>query len=185
MELWKNIPGYQGYQASSLGRIRSFWNIAHPRILSSSHFLNPTKNKFGYYIVSIKKSGGKCITRPVHRLVLLAFKGDPKKHYGLHKNDIPSDNRIENLYWGSQKQNNKDMWRNKHGLSGERCPWAKLSSKDVKDIKNYVKEGWPVTELARGYGVSHSLISMIISERRWHVPDYTLVLEVQDYGTIS
>lgn len=49
----------------------------------------------------------------VHVLVAEAFVGPrPPGLWALHKNDLPSDNRPENLYWGTQVQNAQDALRN-------------------------------------------------------------------------
>lgn len=167
MEIWKNIPNYPGYRASSLGNIRSYWTKGkYPCISKIFHLRKPTLNR-GYFVVNVTNNQKQQRAILVHRLILMAFKGVSKKAYGLHRNDIHTDNRIENLYWGSQKQNIKDMWANGHGLFGEKCPWAKLNNQQIEEIKNKYNLGIGVVALGREYKVSHSLISMILSGRRW------------------
>lgn len=49
----------------------------------------------------------------VHRLVLLAFRGEPKKgEEARHLNDQREDARLENLEWGSRSENLYDRGRN-------------------------------------------------------------------------
>ena len=52
---------------------------------------------------------GKSVTKSAHRLIALAFipNDDPehKKCVG-HKNNIKTDNRVENLYWTDHQENN-------------------------------------------------------------------------------
>ena len=50
----------------------------------------------------------------VATLVLRAFGVPPPlgKHMALHKNDIPTDNWIGNLYWGDHNDNGNDRRRN-------------------------------------------------------------------------
>lgn len=68
--------------------------------------LNYHKN--GYvYTMYINKSG-KIITRRVHRLVATAFI-ENQNNYTIvgHKNNIKTDNRVENLYWTTPSENTK------------------------------------------------------------------------------
>jgi hypothetical protein len=52
-------------------------------------------------------------TFSVHRLVLLAFSGHcPPGKEGLHWDDDPTNNRLENLRWGTPGENQQDCIRN-------------------------------------------------------------------------
>ena len=49
------------------------------------------------------------VRRTAHRLVAAAWHGEPSEGYwALHRNDNPLDNRPENLYWGTPKENTRD-----------------------------------------------------------------------------
>ena len=87
----KKIPGIGEYSATPDGRIYS-----HKR----GRFLTKQVNGKGYETV-ILTIGGKCIRRRVHRLVAITYLGKPTKN-GMtvnHKNEIKTDNRVENLEW--------------------------------------------------------------------------------------
>lgn len=171
MEIWKNIPGYPGYQASSDGNIRSFWTKGkYPKIIDVSTPRKNSVDSFGYQVINITGPTKKQSVQKVHRLVLLAFRGPSSKKYGLHRNDNKSDNRIENLYWGTQKQNLDDQKKNGIHLHGEKCPWARLSLKEVEKIKKQANEGYSNTQQGAMFGVSPSMISMIRNGRRWYAP---------------
>lgn len=99
-EIWKDIPHYEGlYQVSSLGRI---WSVRSQRYLSLNH------DRGGYLICGLTDKYGKRKTEKIHRLVALAFIGEPPegKTCVNHLNEIKDDNRVENLEWASVKENN-------------------------------------------------------------------------------
>lgn len=57
----------------------------------------------------------------VHNLILEAFVGPrPSGMYGRHLNDIKTDNRLENLAWGTPKQNSADSLANGRFPTGDR-----------------------------------------------------------------
>jgi len=105
-EIWKDIPGFDGYQASSLGRVRSkerqiirkvngkefYWTY-------KSKIMCPSANNKGYLGLTLSV-GKKLYSRSVHKLVALAFLGECPHGYEVdHINGDRSDNRIENLRW--------------------------------------------------------------------------------------
>jgi hypothetical protein len=115
-ENWKDIPGHEGsYQASDQGRIRSL-----DRVVLRTHRWGGHKEEWHYKgkVLSARAKGcghlnvslGAANTQLVHRLVLLTFVGPPDNgRECLHINGIPSDNRLENLRWGSRHENRADM----------------------------------------------------------------------------
>lgn len=110
-EVWKPIPGYRHYEASTQGRIRSWLGMGWHRRrkpLEEPVILKPTPNYAGYMVVNLPVRRGQCRQRKVHRLVLEAFVGPPPspKHHGSHMNADRSDNRLANLAWETQQQNN-------------------------------------------------------------------------------
>lgn len=127
-ERWLPVPGYEGaYEVSDFGRVRSL-----PRkVKRGSHVtsvaasvLTTTPDRHGYLHVRLSLQG-RTRTVKAHRLVLLAFVGQPPAGCGgLHDNGDPSDNRLVNLYWGSQTDNQNDTVRHgRHGMAKrEQCP---------------------------------------------------------------
>jgi len=112
METWKDIPGYEGqYQISTLGNVRSFRRSVAPKLLK------PGRMPQGHLSVALGRNNSQC----VHKLVLLAFVGPaPYKHECRHLNGNPSDNRLENLRWGTRSENILDAVRHGTWMTPER-----------------------------------------------------------------
>ena len=97
-EIWKDIPNYEPYQASSLGSIR----MKLPD--GSFKIVKPWMNMDGYLEVTVKDCPTKCPY--VSRLVAFAFHGVPETKMVVdHLNNVHTDNRPENLEWVTQKEN--------------------------------------------------------------------------------
>lgn len=120
------IPSCPDYFASADGTI---WTIkrkgGNDRGAGRTGSPRPLKshvNAYGYCIVNIQIDG-KNKTRPVHRLVLEAFVGPaPEGYHGCHYPDSnPSNNRLENLRWGSVADNARDKYRDKPDLGTKVC----------------------------------------------------------------
>lgn len=99
MEEWKDIEGYEGlYQVSNEGKVRSLRTnkIMKPMIWHGYAYVNFTINN----VVNHKS---------VHRLVAEAFIPNPENKPCVdHINTLKDDNRVENLRWVSQLENNRN-----------------------------------------------------------------------------
>lgn len=102
-----NIPGYPGYHISKRGKIYSRWDINGKGILSRRyHLKQPHLNKNGRYIIGLSQPGIGTTKWLVHRLVALVYLPNPEGlPYVCHKDNVPTNNSVNNLYWGTQKDN--------------------------------------------------------------------------------
>lgn len=162
-EYWKDIPVYEGkYQASTTGKIRSLDRIVngichYTGKIFDRHIkgkvLRPGRYcKSGHLSVVLGKGRAGI---PVHQLILLTFEGPaPAGKEVLHINGNPADNRLENLHYGTRRENILDVYR-----QGKR--WRKLSIDDVQEIRFGLYCGIKGIELAAMYNVSGDTISKI------------------------
>lgn len=117
-EEWKPVVGYEGsYEVSRSGLVRSVPRTVHRRNGSpmklQGRVLRPYTDWKGYELVNLLNMGAGKTTR-VHRIVLAAFVGPcPEGHEALHRDGNPSNNRLENLRWGTSLENMAD--KVKHG----------------------------------------------------------------------
>ena len=117
----------------------------------------------------------KYIKAKVHRLVAEAFcKGkSEEKKWALHKDGNNQNNRASNLYWGSPRDNFRDMLLHgnaKNLWTTEKNVSRKLKIQSVKRIKRILKEdeSWGIqSRLAREYNVAPKTINDIKRGRNW------------------
>lgn len=168
METWKPIPGHDGYEASDLGRVRSvdreipgvFKGTAAVR-LWRGRVLKLQRLSTGYLLVHL----GKGNQRLVHRLVMLAFMGNPPPGQTVAHNDgNRSNNHLRNLRYDTVAGNNADKVRHGTHHRGERQGASKLTRKEVLAIRRSKAMG---VTLASIYGVSQTQISAIRNRNSW------------------
>ena len=101
-EIWKDIKGYKGkYQVSNLGRVKSlnYRNTGKEKILSPGKYS-------GEYLQVMLYKDGKLKKHSIHRLVALAFIPNSNNYPIInHKDENPSNNRVDNLEWCTYKYN--------------------------------------------------------------------------------
>ena len=120
MATWKPIPGHDGYEASDEGQVRSVdrwrrFGKGEKLRLYKGQPLKICFNNNGYGQVTLGRKTGQ----HVHHLVAFAFIGPrpttPTRLDVRHKNGNKSDNRLDNLCYGTRKQNEAD--KKAHGTS--------------------------------------------------------------------
>ena len=98
-ESFKFIKDFEMYMISDCGRVFS---------IKSHRFLKPYLNSHNYYFVSLSNySIAKKFS--IHRLVAKSFLNNPEnKRCVDHINNIRTDNRLANLRWCSDTENNRN-----------------------------------------------------------------------------
>lgn len=119
-ERWKAVLGYEGlYEVSDLGRVRSLDRWVENNggqqfrrgVVRTSSWRGPERHRMLY--VDLWRDGSYR-ARKVHHLVLEAFVAPrPGRLHGLHGDGDQSNNRPENLRWGTRTENAADQVR--HG----------------------------------------------------------------------
>ena len=114
-EIWKDIPGYEGYyQASNKGKIKSllFQNNVCNKKYPREKILKAKKSKDNCLRVELWKEG-QHKTWLVYRLIAMTFLGIPKdkKLTINHKDGNRLNNNIDNLEWLSLAENIKHGFR--------------------------------------------------------------------------
>ena len=126
MEIWKEIPGYKGYEASNLGNIRSLpkVNCKNYRILKQRNH----KNR-GYMLFTLKDKNFA-----VHRIIAITFLSNPENKSTInHKDGNKSNNHIDNLEWATPSENVLHSFK-----MGLRVP-IKISKNRRRKISEFMK----------------------------------------------
>ena len=117
-ETWRPVVGHEGfYEVSDLGRVRS----ATRRLTSGCCTMLRRHRLLKTY------PGGRCnnyrrvmfwqprrVHAYVHAVVLATFTGPRPSadHVACHRDDVGTNNRADNLYWGTPADNRADFARN-------------------------------------------------------------------------
>ena len=174
-EVWKDVPGFLGYQVSDAGNVRSRrrWGGKQMGLGKDWRFLSPCLDRKGYPTV-YPYHDRKRHARRVHRLVLEAFVGPrPPKFQACHKDDDKQNNKLANLRWDIQENNMKDatqngVWKRRKS----RGPWClmqswKLDAGKVREIRRLYQQGISQVDIAKRFGISGRHVNDVVHRRIW------------------
>lgn len=169
-EEWKPIQGYEGlYEVSNLGRVRSLKRETYVPAWGRTKYIAPriltnTWIERSGYRVKLYKHGMPDNPR-VARLVAEAFLRPVgmKMHdmIVIHKDQNRRNIKASNLAWV-----NRTTW-------SPPAPWnaqeaaAKLTKKQVKEIRRRLRDGWTGVKLAEVFKVCPSTITKIKKFKSW------------------
>ena len=149
-ELWKDYPGYEGYQVSNMGRIRSFRHYA-AKLVRTPHLMRPIIGDNGIFRICLTIYGCKKLFQISH-MVMELF-GEPAPFTRMvvgYRDGNKSNLKASNLYWTYR-------------------PNQKLTELEVKTIREmYLTSAPPYGNVASQYGVSVKTIRNIVYGYGWN-----------------
>jgi len=160
---WKTVTGNPKYEVSDCGNVRN---------KKTSRVLRQHKNHDGYnlvYLYSGTKKSRKSFY--VHRIVCEAFCGlqPSTRHVVAHGDGSKDNNHFTNLRWATTRENYQDSV--KHGTSvtgaGERNGNARLTSLQVKKIRDLKLAGYSSKSISDRFSVSTDMVNRIARRDRW------------------
>ncbi len=168
------VPGYEDYKVSDQGEI---WSRLRSRYGMNDEWkkLQPpewktTSPATTYYLVSLRKNNKRKVMR-LHQVIMLAFVGPrPKGQEVRHLNGNGLDNRLENLKYGTKKENSADMIAHGRSTQGERWPGAKVTEEQVRYFRKRYKPHCKIngaTAMARQFGVPKSTVMNVVCGASW------------------
>ena len=157
-EIWKPVLGYEGlYEVSNHERVRSVSRmvinsngVGERR--SPGKLLKQYMGDVGYYRVTLCKDGIPKNKR-VHDLVCSAFHGPrPEGMEVLHLDGTRTNNKPENLMWGTRSDNMKDPICKAKRIAATKALWAngRMESKK-KRVEQYDTRGNLIAEYGKVY----------------------------------
>lgn len=158
----KSIPGHPDYEIDICGRV---WSLK----FGKRKQLKPSANPSGYPFYGLR-TGGRYHQKMAHVLVLETFVGPcPAGFESRHLDDNKQNCQIDNLRWGTRSENNLDRAANGKGVNGSKNPMAKLTEKDVLNIRKEIEAGerGVLTRIAAKYHVSIATVSLIKDRKNW------------------
>ena len=141
-EIWKS-SGYEGYEASNLGRVRN---------AKTGKILKGHPNEKGYMRVCLKKYQ----TTFLHRVIASAFLERPEGCTEInHKDGNKKNNCVDNLEWCTHQQNMHHAAKNglREGVN------VKITKSDVEYVKNHPNDS--TRTIGKTLGYSHTTIRRI------------------------
>lgn len=155
-----NIPGFMGYYVSKTGSVYSRYVRGSRGKLSNEFTPLIPKKRPKYYSVSLYRDG-KSTKIFVHRLVALTYISNPEnKPCVCHKDNNRTNNRVENLYWGTYKENTQQCIQDGRFKPGGRDILDEFS---INCLLYEYNLGKPRSILKKKFGVSDSSITRIIN----------------------
>lgn len=157
---WRRVQECPGYCVDESGNVISvYWRF---RGIEKKQ-ITPTKDKYGYLKIRLQFPSGERRKFMMHRIVCRAFHGEPHEHQTQtrHLNGVKTDNRPENVRWGTPGENGKDKIRLGESATGEANGASALADWEVMILKQLVEYDIPMARIAEWMNVNPSTVSNI------------------------
>ena len=156
-EEWRPAPGFDGYEVSDRGRLRSLRR-------SNARLVNPTHHENGMLRVQLSRDGVR-VHQVLARLICEAFNGAPPPGMNCcHEDGDYTNNRPGNLRWDTQAGNMADKRRHGTHQAGSKHPNASIDEDMARRVKASVGRA---KEVAALLGVSVHVVNDIRSGKAW------------------
>lgn len=148
-----NIPGFSNYYISRTGKLYS-------KFTGNWRLVKPARKDNGYLSNSLVGDNGKRKNFYRHRLVAIIYINNPNNYPQVcHKDNNPTNNRVNNLYWGTAKMNMNQCIEDERfyfvGKERERKVNVGLL------ISKYVR-GEPRKDILKEFGISTGVLYKIL-----------------------
>lgn len=165
-EIWRAIDGYNYYEISDLGNVRSkdrmIVTIDGKSYIKKGHQLKPKKHKDGYLFITLtdKKNRRNLY---IHRLVAGSFiANEDNKPQVNHINGIKSDNTKINLEWVTDAENSMHAY-----LTGLYYPIGLLKPTSIAVKNTATNTCYPtIKEAAIALNRNYSAVRGMLKGRR-------------------
>lgn len=155
MEEFRDLPGFENYKISNLGRIYSTKRRSCLKIKKLGGK--------GYYQVRLSKDG-QYYYKNLHRLIAEVFIPNPNNYRTVnHINGNKLDNRIENLEWADDCKQQHEACL----LGLKPTTQHVLTTEEILDVyRRYFEEGESVGSIARRYETRKQQIAKLVKGQR-------------------
>jgi hypothetical protein len=131
LEVWQPIIGFEDYEVSTLGNIRSLRTFYRSEPIQLKQTVSKQR---GYPVVRLSYAGF-IKTIPVHRLVAEAFNDNPdNKPEVNHKDGNKLNNKADNLEWSTYSENLQHAYNT--GLRLNKVIQRSMSGEFIKEFSN-------------------------------------------------
>lgn len=141
VEEWKDVQGFDGYQISSFGQVKSIkknWKvIGGDKALKTS-----VTRKGGYVVINIMNNHNQRKYKTIHSMVALQFIPNPdNKPQVNHKDGIKTNNFVSNLEWNTPLENIQHAIKNGLFNTASSVKNVTQLTLDDKPIKTHASMG--------------------------------------------
>lgn len=151
-EIWKPVLNFPKYEISNMGNVKRDGKQLRLFIVK------------GYLAFNAVDGENRRKSMRVHREVAKAFSGNYPNMLVRHLDGNPMNCRLDNLAWGTHKDNEKDKKQHGRSLMGSSHHQAKVTEKDAIFIR---QSDLTARELAKMFNIGYREAWAIKTGRAW------------------
>lgn len=168
VEFWKAVPDYEGYEASTLGRIRS-WRHSSGSRLRNPRVLKPNLNSRGYPSIRLYIGNKVSVYRTTHRVIMRTFcpSGESDVPQINHIDGVKSNSRLDNLEWCSHGENIRHAFSISLIPVGVNHCNAHHSQAECEAARAEILKGRRLSSVGKELGFSYPILRAIKDGTHW------------------